>query len=263
VGPAIFVALTAGGQPFGTLMVGRPLGAPVFSDPDVQMVRSFAAQASVVLDSARQRQRLLRMSLLEDQERIARDLHDTVIQQVFAVGLSLQGVMSRIADHQVQGRISAAVDELDGVIRRIRAVIFNVAPPAASAQGLRREFLGVAQEAGRMLGFEPAVTFEGPVDTVIGQEASSHAVAIVREALSNVTRHAQATQVEILVTVDDERLTIRVIDDGVGVPSDADESGGHGLRNMRERAERLGGHFQVSSRPQERGTAIEWALPLT
>jgi signal transduction histidine kinase len=226
-------------------------------------VRSFAAQASVVLDSARQRERLMRMSLLEDQERIARDLHDMVIQRVFAVGLSLQGMIRLVQDEVARDRISAAITDLDVTIRHIRTVIFDVAsPPSASAPGLRRELLGVAREASRALGFEPAITFDGPIDTVLGQEKASSAVATVREALSNVTHHAQATRVEILVAVDDRKLTIRVIDDGVGLSPDADQSGGRGLRNMRDRAERLGGRFRLTSSARNRGTVVEWILPV-
>jgi signal transduction histidine kinase len=122
--------------------------------------------------------------------------------------------------------------------------------------------LEVAREAPRVLGFEPVVTFDGPLDTVVGEEAARSAVATVREALSNVTRHAQATQVEIMVSVDNRTLSIRVTDNGVGLPSDAGQSGGHGLRNMRERAERLGGHLQLNPGLRSRGTEVEWTLPL-
>ena len=263
VGPAIFVALTAGGEPLGTLFVGRPVGAAPFSSSEVEMVRSFAAQAGVVLDSARQREQLMRMVVLEDQERLARDLHDTVIQQVFAVGLSLQGVIRLVGDGVVRERILAAIDALDVTIRQIRTVIFDVAStPSAVAPGLRRELIGVAREAARVLGFEPAVSFDGPVETVVDAERANHAVATVRESLSNVARHAQASQVQILVTVDDHTLTVRIIDDGIGLPADADRSGGHGLRNMRDRADRFGGRFQLTSGPPDRGTTVEWTLPL-
>ena len=263
VGPAIFVALTAGERPFGTLFVGRTTGAPPFTDSDVDMVRSFAAQASVALESARQRQQLVRLSLLEDQERIARDLHDTVIQRVFAVGLSLQGVGRLLGDETARARIAAAIDDLDATIRQIRTVIFDVTSgPSASAPELRPQLLGVAREASRALGFEPAVTFRGPVDTVIDAEMAAHALATVRESLSNVARHARATRVDIALSASLQTLTVQVIDDGVGLPPDADRKGGNGLRNMRNRAEGLGGSFQLTSGPNDRGTVVEWTLPL-
>jgi len=264
VGPAIFVALTADGQPFGTLSLARAIGAPAFSASDQEMVQSFAAQASVVLDSARRRQMLVRMSVLEERERMARDLHDTVIQQVFGVGLHLQGVIRLVHDEVARDRISRAIDDLDSTIRQIRVVIFDMASaPRAGVPGLRRQLMGVAREASRVLGFEPAVRFDGPVDTVVGEEMASGALATVREALSNVTRHAQATRVQIVVIAGDQTLTIRVIDDGVGAPPDADFSGGHGLRNMRDRAERLGGRFELRVGPDSCGTTVEWVLPLS
>ena len=263
VGPAIFVALTADDQPFGTLFVGRAAGSPAFSLPDVEMVRSFATQASVVLDSARRRQRLVHMSLLEDQERIARDLHDTVIQRVFGVGLSLQGVIRLVHDEVARDRISGAINDLDVTVRHIRTVIFDAeSATSTSAPGLRRDVLEVAREASRLLGFDPAVTFDGPIDTVVGADVARSAVATVREALSNVTRHAQATHVEIVVAAASQMLSIRIMDDGVGLPPDADPSGGHGLRNMRGRAERLGGHFQLQPGPRNRGTVVQWTVRL-
>ena len=263
IGPAIFVALTAGGQPFGTLCVGRAVRAAEFSASDVEMVRSFAAQASVALDSARQRQQLVRMSVLEDQERIARDLHDTVIQQVFGVGLSLQGVTLLVHDEVCRQRIQRAVNDLDVIIRRIRTVIFDVeAAPSTSAPGLRGELMALTREASRSLGFQPAVTFQGPIDASIDDDMANSVLAAVREALSNVTRHAQATHVETEVVVANQILTIRVVDDGVGISPDADQTGGHGLRNMRERAERFGGQFRFASRSGDRGTVVEWILPL-
>jgi signal transduction histidine kinase len=263
VGPAIFVALTAGGKPFGTLFVGRARRAPAFTVADVDMVRSFAAQAGVVLDAAAQRRQLSRLSLLEEQERIARDLHDTVIQQVFAVGLALQGAVGMATDHPIRPRIQAAVENLDEVIRRIRTVIFEVeSASSTAAPGLRGEVLAVAREVSRLLGFEPAVNFDGPVDTMVDAEKAKQALAIVREALSNVARHAQATHVEIAIAVDTSWLIIRVADNGIGLPLDTEQRGGRGLRNMRTRADQIGGQLRLGSGPQSSGTVIECTVPL-
>jgi signal transduction histidine kinase len=264
IGPAIFVALTAGGKPFGTLSVGRAKGAPAFTSPDVEMVRSFASQAGVVLDTATHRQRLGRLSLLEEQERIARDLHDTVIQQVFGVGLTLQSLIARSTDQPVRTGISTAVDNLDSVIRQIRTVIFDVTSASSpSAPGLRRELLAVVREVSRVFGFEPTITFEGPVDTLVDDDMANSALATVGEALSNVAHHAQATQGR---RGGDRR---RVVANHPGCRQryrrtpDGQHQGGRGLRNMRTRAEQLGGRLAIDPGLNDRGTILEWIVPVT
>ena len=263
LGPGIFVPLTAADHPFGSLFVGRARGAPPFDEGEVEMVRSFASQAGIALDTATKRQELGRLSLLEEQERIGRDLHDTVIQQLFGVGLALQGLVGMERDQLVRTRLAGAVDDLDGVIRQIRTVIFDVQRTSlAPVTGLRRELLAVTREVSRPLGFEPSVLFDGPVDTLVDDGAAKAALATVREALSNVARHAQANQVEVTVVVAAQRLTIHVVDDGVGIPADRDH-GGRGLHNMHTRAERLGGHLQVGPGADGSGTVVEWTVPLT
>lgn len=264
VGPAIFVALTPSGQPFGTLFVGRAAGAPPFTVPDVDVVRSFAAQAGVVLEHATQRDRLTKLSVLEEQERIARDLHDTVIQQLFAVGLTLQGALGMPPDESLRTRISAAVDDLDVVIRQIRTVIFDVESNAIeAAPALRTDLLELVGDASRALGFEPTVTFSGSVDTAIDDDTRKAALATVREALSNVARHAEASRVQVSVTVADRRLSVRVSDNGIGLHEGGEHQGGRGLRNMRRRAEDVGGQLELSSGPESRGTVLEWVVPLS
>lgn len=262
IGPAIFVALTAGDRRLGSLSVGRARGAPPFGDAEVEMVRSFASQAGIALDTATKREELRRLSLLEEQERIGRDLHDTVIQQLFGVGLSLQALASTERDQVARTRLAAAVEELDGVIRQIRTVIFDVERASfAATAGLRRELLAISREVSRSLGFEPIVLFDGPVDTLVDDAMAKAALATVREALSNVARHAQANQVEVTVVVAAQGLTIRVVDDGMGIPADRDP-GGRGLRNMRTRAEQMGGHLQLGAGADGSGTVVEWIVPL-
>lgn len=264
VGPAIFVAMAAEGKPFGSLFVGRDLGASAFSEPDVDMVRSFAAQAGVVLETARHRQRLNRMSLLEQQERIARDLHDTVIQQIFAVGMSLDGTAQLVEDDLVRDRMTTAVDDLDAVMRRIRAVIFDVQSNAGgSSDGLRRDVVGVAHEVSRVLGFEPTVVFEGAIDALVDGPTATSALATLREALSNVARHARASRVDVEMSIHDHQLRVAITDNGVGFAADANPSNGNGLTNMRARAEQAGGRCDVKLGPGGRGTVVEWVVPLS
>jgi signal transduction histidine kinase len=264
IGPALFVALVADGAPFGTLSVARATGAPAFSAGDLETVRSFAAQASVALEQDRGRQHLHRIALLEDQERIARDLHDSVIQRLFSVGLALQATSRLIQDTQAQERLATAVDDLDATVRHIRTVIFDVETPRpARTFGLRGKILAVAQEAGRGLGFEPQVTFDGPVDATIPDDLAEDVLATLREALSNATRHAHARRVDVEVDATPTLVVLRVTDDGVGLESGASQSGaGNGLRNMRTRAERLGGRFGISA-GRDVGTVVEWQAPLS
>lgn len=263
IGPAIFVALMVSGRALGSLFVGRSRGAPPFAEADVDMVGSFAAQAGVVLDTAARRQQLGRLSVLEEQERIARDLHDTVIQQVFAVGLSLNSAAKLARDHAVHPRIEAAIDDLDRVIRQLRTVIFDVGSGSALFPGdLRTDLLEQVREVSRVLGFAPKVDFEGPVDSVVSPEMGRIVSATLREALSNVARHAHASRVDISVTAGEGRLSVRIVDDGVGVPAGAGRSGGRGISNMRARAEQKGGRFALESGPGGNGTALEWEVPV-
>ncbi|HLY82412.1 MAG TPA: GAF domain-containing sensor histidine kinase, partial [Acidimicrobiales bacterium] len=264
IGPALFVALVSDGSPFGTLSVARATGAPPFSAGDLEMVLSFAAQASVALDYDRGRHRLQRMSLLEDQERIARDLHDTVIQRLFAVGLSLQATSRLVHDPTVEQRLTAAVDDLDLTVRHIRTVIFDLeAPRPGRDAGVRGKVMDLTREVGRALGFEPRVTFSGPLDATVADHLADDVLATLREALSNATRHAQARHVDVELTVTGTVVVLQVIDDGIGIAVDRTDSAvGHGLRNMQTRAERLGGRLELSAGP-DGGTVVQWQVPLS
>jgi signal transduction histidine kinase len=263
LGPALFVALEANGSLFGTLSVAKVRGAATFSAADLEVVRSFAAQASVALERDRVRQGSQRMALLEDQERIARDLHDSVIQRLFAVGLSLQATARMVQDTRAHQRLAAAVDELDLTVRHIRTVIFDVeAPRAGFEHGVRSKVLEVTREAGRAMGFEPRVTFDGPLEATISAPLGDDLLSTLREALSNIARHARAHQVDVELSVDGPTMVLRVVDDGVGFARErADGAGGHGLRNMRARAERRHGRFDIFP-GQDGGTVLEWQAEL-
>jgi len=160
----------------------------------------------------------------------------------------------------VAARIQDAVEDLDLTVKHIRTVIFGLETAAARAGGLRDRLMTLVREARGALGFLPEVTFEGPIDTLVEEQAAANLLAAVREALSNVARHAGAKHVVVVVTAGDE-LVLRVRDDGRGLPPDA-ASGGLGLRNMASRAERLGGHFSARAEPAG-GTIVEWVVPLT
>jgi signal transduction histidine kinase len=198
--------------------------------------------------------------LLEERDRIARDLHDRVIQRLFATGLTLQGAARLSLRPEVASRLQQAVTDLDDTVREIRTAIFELETATASGAGLRQSVLTLTQDLARSLGFSPAVRFDGPVDTVVPGDLCDVVIAVLREALSNVARHAEATRVEVSVSAGDQ-LTVVVQDDGRG-PGDGEVTPGKGVRNLRRRAERLGGTFTLSSSREGRGARVAWEVPL-
>jgi two-component system sensor histidine kinase DevS len=200
------------------------------------------------------------LALVDDRERIARDLHDTVIQRLFAVGLSLQGALGGVTESRATQRLETAIDEIDGTIRDVRTAIFSLHARRMPTAGLRDDILATVREAGRALGFDPHVVFDGPIDAATPDQVREHLLPTLREALSNVVKHASATHVEVSVRVTSDEVVLRVLDDGVG-PSDRGAHGGRGLGNMSERARALGGQCEARSRDGG-GTIVEWHVPL-
>ncbi|MEU7973787.1 sensor histidine kinase, partial [Micromonospora sp. NPDC049089] len=216
---------------------------------------SFAGLAALALDRARgEEERELRV-VLEDRERIARDLHDVVIQRLFATGLQLQSA-APMARPEVAKRINAAVDDLDATIRDIRRTIFELRTPMTSE--LRTEIRAAVEAAAEALGFKPHLELSGPVDSAVPDAIRPDLTAVLREALSNVVRHAQCTRVDVAVRVDSGQVTVTVTDNGVGCDPAAARGG---LVNLRERASRLDGTFTVTA-AESRGTEVCWAVPL-
>jgi signal transduction histidine kinase len=247
-------------QVFGNLYLTDKRTGEVFTDVDEELVVGLASAAGVAIENARLHARLAEMALLDDRERIARDLHDTVIQRLFATGLSLQATtrLVRADPPAAVARIETAVDDLDQTVRHIRSAIFGLETTRAGDDGVRGRLLTVAREASRPLGFEPTMLFDGPVDSAVPERIAVDLVATLREALSNVARHARASRVEVEVAVGDE-ITLRVTDDGVGSPA-ADATGGHGLRNMAARAAQLGGSLELTPGASG-GTVVIWRVP--
>jgi signal transduction histidine kinase len=194
--------------------------------------------------------------ILEDRERIARDLHDVVIQRLFATGMQLQTVARLAGRPEVAERVNAAVDGLDATIRDIRSAIFELRTPMSAA--LRSEIRELVAASAEQLGFRPTLELVGPLDSAVPTEIRADVLAVLREALSNVVRHAGANAVLVLVRVSGGDVTVRVADNGGGIPEDATRSG---LSNLAARAERLGGTCTVG--PNEpKGTVVEWSAPL-
>jgi two-component system sensor histidine kinase DevS len=198
------------------------------------------------------------LTLAGERERIARDLHDTVLQRLFGLGLELQATAIR-AQSDVSERIERSVDEIDLIIREIRTAVFTLG--SAGREGsLGQELATVTAQAKRVLGYSPRVRMDGPVETAITAEIRTELLASLREALTNIARHAGATEAEVELVATDV-LTLRVLDNGRGVPPELGTSSGNGLHNMAERARLLGGGCTLSPRP-DRGTELSWWVPL-
>src|SRR4051794_15662690 len=190
---------------FGNLYLTDKTTAEVFTDVDEELVVGLAAAAGVAIDNARLHARLNDLSLVEDRERIARDLHDTVIQRLFATGLSLQASVRLVRGDpdEAERRIVSAVDDLDVTVKHIRSAIFGLERSRPTRDGLRSQIIGMAREAGRSLGFEPTVLLDGPVDSALSPEIAGDVEHVLREALSNIVRHAGASSVQIEIGVRD------------------------------------------------------------
>jgi signal transduction histidine kinase len=246
---------------FGNLYLTDKTTAEVFTDVDEELVVGLAAAAGVAIENASLHSRVNELALVEDRERIARDLHDTVIQRLFATGLSLQGSLRLIrADPDgAAERITTAVNDLDLTVKHIRTAIFDL-EVQSGGDTFRSQVLRVTRDAAPALGFDPRVVFDGPVDTVVPQTAVPEVLATVREGLSNVARHAAAGHADVEVLLAGDLLVVRVVDDGVGPPLNGGASG-HGLVNMTSRARRLGGTFSFTAGPN-RGSIAEWSITI-
>jgi signal transduction histidine kinase len=254
-GEAVYVPLAGRDARLGVLRVGRVKGRPAFDERDVRAIEVFARQAALAVELARSRDDQAQLARLEDRERIARNLHDTVIQRLFAVGMMLQAIApssTKAADHD---RLLQAVDEIDETIREIRTSIFAL--EAHQHRGLRVEVVDLVQELAPRAGVEPHVTLDGPIDAGVDAEVATDVLAVLREALSNVARHAGASTVDVrLTTTDGVELT--VADDGRGVPAVPERRSG--LANLARRAEAHGGTCTVGARPGG-GTILRWRIP--
>ncbi|GLZ40232.1 GAF domain-containing protein [Actinokineospora sp. NBRC 105648] len=261
LGPAMFVPLSTGGRPAAVLMVAREHGAARFDDDDLRMITDFGTHAALAVEFAEAQQDRQRLALYEERDRIARDLHDLVIQRLFAIGLGLQGLKRAPGQPEAGERLTGYVAEIDQTIREIRRSIFSLQEPANGPYSLRGEILRAISEATVALGFEPTVRLEGPLDSVVPADVALDLMATLREALSNVVRHARASGVALTVSVDRlaSGLRLRVADDGRGLPAGITHRSG--LANMAQRARRWDGTCEIVS-PAGGGTRVDWGVPL-
>jgi len=256
---AMFVPLRSAGTTLGVLYVGNRVGRPSFAAAEQEMLEGFAGQATLALELARQRRETEQLHLFRDRDRIARDLHDLVIQRLFATGMQLESSLRYMTRPEASAHVRRAVDELDTTIKEIRSTIYALQrPERAGSRSLRARIVELIEEYSAALGFSPGLRLEGLVDTRIPAAIGENLLAVVREALSNTTRHAHAAHVDVTVAVDDRSVTVTVADDGVGLPAGVRRSG---LANLQARAEGLDGVFAAATAP-EGGTEVTWCVPL-
>lgn len=260
VGPVAVVPIGRAGAVRGVLWLGKRRGRMPFSHAELEMFHAFAGQAAVALELAESRKNAERLGLLEDRDRIAKDLHDVVIQRLFAVAMTLMGAVRLVERPEASSRVQSAIDELDTTIRQIRSTIFALQTPAEESRpSLRAQVVDLVEGARGHLGFMPGLTMEGRLDTEVPPDVAEHLLAVLREALSNLVRHAKASRADVTVRNENRLLTLIVTDNGVGVPAAGRRSG---LRNLEERAQRLGGSFELTA-PEGGGTRLMWSVPLT
>src|SRR5579864_1597856 len=259
VGPAIFVPMRVRGRATGTLMVANLKGGRTFDERTVRLVQTFADQASIAIEYGRAQADQRRVGLMEERERIAKELHDGIIQSLFAVGMGLQGTALMAGSSDITARLDSAVTELDRVILDLRNYIFGLRPGILADRQL--------DEALRVLGEEmrsrSTASVEVDVDAAVAQRLSGRStdlVQLTREALSNVSRHSQATRATVRLARSGANAVLTIEDDGVGFDP-ANNSFGNGLRNMRERAATLGATLDITSRPGK-GTRLQMTLPV-
>jgi len=257
-GPAVAVPLRAGNVVTGVLLAMRASGGARFPREHVPLLASFADQAAFALELAEKHHAQRQLDVLADRDRIAGDLHDHVIQRLFATGMSLQGTVRRITDPTVRRRVSRAVEQLDETVREIRTSIFDLHTTGTDGStSLRRRMLDIVEESSVESDVTPSVRISGAVDTLVPEGLAADATAVLREAVSNAVRHSHAGSIVVTVEAGTD-LIIDVVDDGVGMPPGVARSG---LLGVERRAEKCGGMAVVVPGP-EGGTRLTWRAPL-
>ena len=260
LGPAVAMPIGTGESGVrGVVLLAREAGRQPFSATETETLQVFAGQAAVAMELAERRRDAEQIAVLQDRDRIARDLHDLAIQRLFATGMTLQSAGRFIEHPEAAERVARAVDDLDETIKIIRSTIFGLrARDGGAGTGLRARVVRAAGEAAPVLGFAPSVRMEGLVDTDVPREIADHVIAVLSEALTNIARHAHAGRADVALETDGREVRLTVTDNGVGIPAEGRRSG---LANMAERARQLGGEMKWTT-PAAGGTALVWRAPV-
>ncbi|WP_431992767.1 GAF domain-containing protein [Streptomyces albogriseolus] len=259
LGPAVAVPIGSGDGVRGVVLLVRQSGGHEFSEKETEPLQVFAAQAAVAMELAERRADAEQIALLEDRDRIARDLHDLAIQRLFATGMTLQSADRFIQHEGASDRVQRAVNDLDETIKIIRSTIFGLrSREDDAAPGLRSRAVRAVGEATPLLGFAPSVRMEGLLDTHVPAETTDHVLAVLTESLANIARHARADRADVVLETDGKEVRLTVTDNGVGIPAGGRRSG---LTNMAERARKLGGDMELEN-PGGGGARLLWYAPL-
>ena len=243
---------------FGNLYLTEKIGWSEFTREDESLVMSLAIAAGIAIENARLHRLVQEHAVLDDRDRVARDLHDTVIQTLYGAGLSLLGIAGAAQASDVSDRVTAVATTIDDAITQLRSTIYELGLTGGEL-GVRARIISLLHELTVVAGFEVHSSFYGPVDSVISGTIAEHLLAIVREAITNVGRHARATQASVRLSVASDECLLQVTDNGHGLGPRESSEGGLGLNNMRRRAEKLRGSFEVRS--QSGGTVLTWRVP--
>ena len=256
--PAIVMPLRAHDRVAGVIAIARGADQPPFNESYLDVMSDFATQAAIALMLASAREDSRQLTILAERERIAHDLHDHVIQRLFAAGMDLQGTLARARSPEVADRLNRTLDDLQTIIEEIRTTIFQLKSPLAKNGDFRHRIQRVVADLTENREIVTTVRMNGPM-TAVGGELAEHAEAVTAEAVSNVVRHSGASRLTVEVGVAD-LFTLDISDNGSGIP--AGNSRRSGLANMKYRAEQLGGSCEIAN-PPEGGTRVHWMAPLT
>lgn len=245
---------------YGNLYLTDKIGWSEFTSDDEALVGALALAAGIAIENARLHQRVQEVAVNEERDRLARDLHDTVIQRLFAIGLTLQSLVSNPSASAFEDRLTATISDVDDTIRQVRTSIFELGSDGLG-RGARDNVLSLLRELRPVVGFDVHASFEGPVDSAVPDIVLEHLLAVIREAVTNIERHAQATTATVVISVSDNHCRLRVVDDGCGIANSEPGTGGLGLGNLRRRAEKLQGQFSIES-PDAGGTVLSWQVPI-
>jgi signal transduction histidine kinase len=246
---------------YGNLYLTDKLGWSEFTSDDEALIGSLAIAAGIAIENARLHQRVQDVAVYEERDRLARDLHDTVIQRLFAIGLALQSIAASPARAVDAGRIQPIVSDIDDTIRQVRSSIFELGSQDLD-RGTRASVVSLLRELTPVVGFEVHASFDGPVDTAVSDVLSEHLLAVIREAITNVGKHAEASAARVTISVGEGQCVLRISDNGKGVTGSPERVGGFGIGNLRRRAEKLHGEFEIG-RSDAGGTVLTWQVPLS
>jgi signal transduction histidine kinase len=253
------VPIKARHEIYGNLYLTDKVGWSEFTRDDEALVGSLAVAAGIAIENARLHERVQEVAVYDERDRLARDLHDTVIQRLFGAGLRLQGIAGAVREADIARRMGTVVTEIDESITQLRSIIYALGL-VGGEQGIRAKTITLVRDLAEVVGFEVLSSFDGAVDSAISEEIAEHLLIVVREAITNIGRHAHATEATVRLSVDADYCQLIVTDNGIGLGSGKTREGGSGLVNMRRRAEKLRGSFDLVG-SSDGGTTLTWRVP--